>query len=431
MGFPMPLVMTMQPPIPLRRLILLLALLVPVSGVMAADAGPDEAATDSAISSPSLTLPGVVTEALQRDPNGVLTDAYIAEARALDRHASSLIAGNPVVALHYFSDQMRTNQGFHEWEGSVELPLWHLGQRSASRDVADSAAQAATAAGKVQRLRVAGAVREALWDLVITQERRTLAEQSLQTARQLEQDVEKRVNAGDLAKSDLLLARDETLLKQDDFYLANAESLHAQKRYRMLTGLAEYPASFSEQLSGQTVIDDQHPLLAELRARMEQAQADLRRAEKSSSDNTQLIVGTRRTRDSYSSENVDSVGIGVRIPIGTSSHNGPRIAAASTAFAESQARYERAKRELELALHEAHHNLETLREQLKLADEENTIMQESLRMARTAFRTGEIDLAQLLRIQSRAFNAERNLAVRKLEVEQAVARYNQAIGVTP
>ncbi|HEY0721596.1 MAG TPA: TolC family protein [Gammaproteobacteria bacterium] len=411
--------------------LLILALLLPVSGSYAAEAGAEEAARDTVQPTPALTLPEVITDALQRDPNGVLTEAYLAEARALDRHASSLIAGNPVVALNYQSDQTRSDQGFREWEGSLELPLWHFGQRSASRDVATRATEAATAAGSVQRLKVSGAVRESLWELTIAQERRTLAEQSLQTARQLEQDVEKRVTAGDLAKSDLLLARDETLSKQDEFYLADAEWLHAQKRYRMLTGLAEYPASFSELLTEQTSIDDSHPLLAETRARMEQAQAELRRAEQSSSDNTQLIVGTRHTRDDYNSEMVDSLGVGVRIPIGTRSHNGPRISAASTAFAESQARYQRTQRELELALHEAHHNLETLREQLQLADEQNTLGQESLRMARIAFRTGEIELAQLLRIQSRAFNAERNLALRKLEVEQAVARYNQAIGVTP
>src|SRR5512143_3207571 len=151
-------------------------------------------ATDTVISSASLTLPVVITDALQRDPNGVLTEAYLAEARALDRRASSLIAGNPVAALHDWSDQTRTDQGFRELEGSLELPLWHFGQRSASRKVADSAAQAATAAGSVQRLTVAGAVRESLWELAIAQERRTLAEQSLQTARQLEQDVEKRVS---------------------------------------------------------------------------------------------------------------------------------------------------------------------------------------------------------------------------------------------
>ncbi|HEY0635041.1 MAG TPA: TolC family protein [Gammaproteobacteria bacterium] len=380
---------------------------------------------------PSLSLAGVITDALRRDPDGVITQAYLDEARALDRHASSLLAGNPVVALNYQSDQTRTDQGFREWEGSLELPLWHFGQRSASREVADSATQAATAAGSVQRLRVAGAVRESLWELAIAREHRSLAEQSLHTARQLEQDVEKRVSAGDLAKSDLLLARDETLSKQDDFYLADAELLHAQKRYRMLTGLAQYPASFAESLTEQTTLADQHPLLAELRARMEQAQAELRRAEQSSSDHTQLIVGTRHSRDTYNSDSVDSLGVGVRIPLGTRSHNGPRIAAASTAYAESQARYQRTQLELELALHEAHHQLETLREQLQLADEQNTLMQESLRMARIAFRTGEIELAQLLRIQSRTFNAERNLAVRKLETEQAVARYNQAIGVTP
>lgn len=418
----------------LSRPLLVLLLLFPLftrAEALANDGTAHATAVDTVLPSPALTLPTVIAEALQHDPNGLLTQAYLDEARALDRHASSLIAGNPVVALNYQSDQARTDQGFREWEGSLELPLWHVGQRSASRAVADSAGQAASAAGSVQHLRVAGAVRETLWQLAIARERRSLAEQSLQTARQLEQDVAKRVNAGDLARSDLLLARDETLAKQDDFYLADAELLHAQKRFRLLTGLAQYPTTFAEPLSERNTIDDGHPLLAETRARMEQAQAELRRAEQSSSDNTQLIVGTRRSRDTYNSDPVDSLGIGVRIPLGTKSHNGPRIAAASTAFAQSQARYQSTKRELELQLHEAHHNLETLREQLQLADEQNTLMQESLRLARIAFRSGEIELAQLLRIQSRTFNAERNLAVRTLEVEQAVARYNQAIGVLP
>lgn len=422
--------MTMQ--LRLTRSYLLILPLLFATGWAQAAGTPEESHTDMLIQpSPSLTLTEVVTDAQQRDPYGYVTEAYLTEARALDRRASSFIAGNPVVSLHYQSDQTRTDQGFREWEGTLELPLWHLGQRSASRAVADSAAQAATAAGTVQRLTVAGAVRESLWGLAIAHERRTLAEQSLQSARQLEQDVAKRVKLGDLAKSDLLLARDETLNKQDEFYLADAEWQHAQKRYKMLTGLDQSPANFTEVLSDQTTIDDHHPLLAETRARMEQAQAELRRVEKSSSDNTQLLVGTRRTRDTYNSDYVDSLGVGVRIPLGTSTHNGPQIAAANTAFAESRTRYQNTQRELELALHEAHHNLETLREQLQLADEQNTLMQESMRMARIAFRTGEIELAQLIRLQSRAFTAEQNLALRKLEVEQAIARYNQAIGVTP
>src|SRR5512139_2421118 len=122
--------MTMQPRISLRHFLLLLAMLIPVSGAMPAEPGLEDGVAKEYIQpSPSLTLPGVITEAIQRDPNGVLTEAYLAEARALDRRASSLIAGNPVVALHYQSDQMRTDRGFHEWEGSLELPIWHFGQR--------------------------------------------------------------------------------------------------------------------------------------------------------------------------------------------------------------------------------------------------------------------------------------------------------------
>lgn len=380
---------------------------------------------------PTMTMQGVIANALQRDPNAALADAYQTEARYLERYASSLVAGNPVASLHYQSDQMRRDQGMREWEGSLEFPLWHFGQRSASRDIAEWAQQAAASSAQVQRLMVAGAVRESLWDLAMAEERRALAEQSWQTAQRLEQDVAKRVSLGDLAKSDLLLAQDETLAKQDDFLAAEAEWQHGQKRYVMLTGLQQRPAHFSETLAPQTEIDERHPLLAEMRARMERARTELRRAEQTSSDNTQLVIGTRRTRDLYTSDYVDSMGIGVRIPLGTATHNGPRIAAASVGFAESQSFWLRTQRELALALHEAHHTLETLREQIKLAEEQNQLSQESLRMAQVAFRSGEIELAQLLRIQARAFIAERNFALRKLEVDQAIARYNQAVGVTP
>jgi len=37
----------------------------------------------------------------------------------------------------------------------------------------------------------------------------------------------------------------------------------------------------------------------------------------------------------------------------------------------------------------------------------------------------------LLRVRARSFNAERHAAMSRIELHRAVARYNQAMGVTP
>jgi outer membrane protein TolC len=139
-------------------------------------------------------------------------------------------------------------------------------------------------------------------------------------------------------------------------------------------------------------------------------------------------VGSRRDEEAISGITHDSIGIGLRLPFAGASHAGPAIASANNQLAEAQSAQLALRRTLELALFEAGHTLETLRAELELAREQETLAQENLRMA---FDLGEIDLVQRLRVQTRAYTAERTLSLRTLQLQQAVARYNQAVGVTP
>ncbi len=381
--------------------------------------------------SPDIDLHGVFIAALALDPRSGLPEAYRREAAALSARAGSLLAGSPALALRHQSDQAGTNRGLREWETSVELPLWRWGQRQASRDLADAAGSHADAHSRALELDIAGLVRNTLWELALAEERSKLARQAWITAQALERDVRRRVQAGDLADADLLLVRDETLSKLDEYLLATTEVRHAEKRYMVLSGLPRRPVDFSEEPSRRNTLTDNHPLLLEARYRLERAQAALLQLQHAGSDSPQLIIGTRRDQEAVTGTTHDSIGIGLRLPFAGANHAGPAIAAANSQLAEAQSAQLALQRTLELALHEAEHTLETLRAEMELAQEQQTLAQENLRMARIAFDLGEIDLVQRLRIQTRAYTAERTFSLRKLQLQQAVARYNQAIGETP
>jgi len=54
-----------------------------------------------------------------------------------------------------------------------------------------------------------------------------------------------------------------------------------------------------------------------------------------------------------------------------------------------------------------------------------------MRLAQKAFDLGETDLVHLMRVQALAYEAERALASRKIQLQWDIARYNQAVGVLP
>lgn len=381
--------------------------------------------------SPSLTLQHLLDATMQRDPRLAISEAYHLEAQALQQRADSLFSGAPAIALHHQTDQWNNDRGMREWEAALEIPLWRWGERSASDQLALQARTQAESTKDALRLRMAGVVRDTLWELVIAEERAARAEYAWQTALTLETEVSRRVSAGDLAKTDLLLAQDETLSRQDEYLLASTEHQHALKRYLTQTGLEQRPAQLAERQSDKNVIDDSHPLLREALLRVERAQAIVHQLQQSGSGSPHLTVGTKRERAADTGIEQDSVGIGIRIPFGGGSHSAPGLAAASTVMAEHTSQYGQLRRELELALHEAHHATETLRKEQELAAAQNRIASENLRMARIAFNLGETELSALLRIQNRAFAAARNLSLRQLQLQHAIARYNQAVGELP
>lgn len=411
----------------MHRARLIGAVMIPLVSVAAGAANPPNDDT----SAPPPTLHAAVEAAYARHPQRQVLDARRREADAFALHARSLIADNPAVGGLYKTDQIGSGNGFREWEAGVYLPLWKPGQRPAAKRVAESAENALRQSRRALRLEVAGEVRERLWKTVLMANNRELAEKAWHTAEALARDVRRRVELGELAMNDLLLARDAVLTKRAAYLRAQTEFENARSRYASYTGLAQLPRRRGERQPPTTDIPADHPLLANARARVRQAEEEMTVRRRRGAGAPELFLGGNGER-AHSGEDFNTrFGVSLTLPIGIGPHTAPALAAAARARADALADYEGLKRQLALTLVQAAKALEAADRELDLAAEQHQVAQENLRLARVAFQAGERDLVGLLRAQGLAFAAERRQKELSIVRQRARARYNQAIGLLP
>lgn len=388
-------------------------------------------AQDADRSAPTPTLLQALDAAYARSPQLQVLQARREQVSALHGSAASPIADNPAVLARYQTDRIATDQGLREYEAGVALPLWRPGQRGAQRALADTAGTALDRSVAALRLEVAGQVREAIWNAALAENNAALARREWETARALERDVQRRVELGESARTDLLLARDETLRRQRIHLQAQAELAQGRSQYRSITGFDSLPRLRGERRTGVGEITGEHPLIAAAEADAGEARARVAAVREGAAGSPELVLTGKRQRGAVGQDYVDSLDVTFRVPFGVAAHTGPRVSEAARAASEAQAERDALVRRLALALQEAGQALDATESALLIAEEQNRLAQENLRLARTAFAVGETDLVGLLRVQSLAFAAQRGAQELGLLRQRAVARYNQAAGALP
>lgn len=380
---------------------------------------------------PTLTLHDVLQIAMERNPQRHVIQAMDGEVQARYTHARGMLPAAPAVSIRHQNDAIGSGRGEREWEAELELPVWLPGQRNARQVVANESHEDLAASRDGLMLQVAGVLRDAVWDIGMNANNVELVTQRLRMTEALQHDVERRYQAGELAKTDLMLAQNETLQAQAALLRAKTELRHAQHRYTVLTGLSDIPLHTDEIISTTTGLSDQHPFLREAEAKIVLAQHERELVRVESRENPQLLLAARSQRGAFDNQYNDSIGLKLRIPFDSEVRSAPLMALAATNVAKFMAERDRLRYAMETALHEAEHNLEVTRAELDVVTRQNQISQENLRLGKKAFELGETDLVHLLRVQSLAYEAERALSSRKIQLQWDTARYNQAVGVLP
>ncbi len=379
----------------------------------------------------SLTLAKVVDLAMEKFPDMAWLNSLEEEAVAIKQRGESWTAGASQAGLHF---QEATSGTLHYIDATVQVPLWNFGQRAAEQERGMKAETSAEMQSKATKLRVAGLVRGALWDMELQQVRYEQARSEIGLFEQLLAKVERRVELGDLPRADVLLAQTELLQKLSILTQAEAELMHARKRYSSVTQLTKAPASAKEKLVDTKKVEFNHLSFVAINSQIERKQAEINALKLVGSGQTNLTVGVNSDRASNGdprTNDTESFNIGVNIPFGGSEHLQPHVAALNVELNRLIADREQLYRDLELAHHEAEHNLEVNEAELEIANELKRVAEEHLGMMQLSFSVGEINLMDLLKTQSRTQQAILSAKERAIMLERDIALYNQAVGVLP
>jgi len=383
---------------------------------------------------PNLSLGEVVEAALLNFPRTRLADAYQERARAWDRRSGGILAGPVMLGASYNGDQVGDDSGNWGIDTELTFMIWKWGQKQAASQVAEQATRFAGQYHRALALQVAGLVREALWDLKKKHSDYEILRKVYRFSDQLTEAVRKRVESGDLPRTDLLLAETDLLKHRAEALSAEAEWMHARRRYLNLTRLNKAPEAFEETLSDINAINADHPLLTAVSAKIEELTALVRWSRYESDTGNQQIyftIGSFHQHAQKGGPTTHGLSASLTIPFGGGGYQAPNVAEHSVSLAEAEVERGELKRRLERDLHEAEHNLQVDRVQLEAAETRRQLARRNLDLAHQAFRAGEMSLIDLLKLQVMTQTAIRDARRWQIQVKHDVARYNQAVGVLP
>jgi cobalt-zinc-cadmium efflux system outer membrane protein len=375
------------------------------------------------------TLKQAVESAWQRAPAARTLDARQAEASAARDIARSWIASNPTLGLSQRADQGSSERDQRESEISISSSFFMPGQKSAREALAARSTEEITAHLAATRLAIAGLVRNRVWEGAAAQVRLSERQDHLEHLEGLLKEVQQRVVAGDLARSDGLLAEQEVLAARIAVSDARTAALEALARYRVVTGLPELPSLEPEPLSESNVPANPRKVAAQ--ASEQRARAALRLATASRSAPPIIALSVRREDERLLQKPVNSIGLALQIPIGTAARNRTVETQAQTVIATAAAEAAEVQANAEADVEIAKERLGNARAAMETATARAIALHEHTALFEKAFHQGEKGLADLLRSRALTHEADVAVAQQKVALGLAHAQLNQALGILP
>ena len=391
---------------------------------------PPPSGPASAPASGSVSLRAALDAAWQRAVAARESEGQRRRAEADRTAAGSFWAAPPSLELSHRSDRLHRNTGSRESEIGVAVPLWLPGQRAARAGTADAAASQARAAEQVARLRLAGELREAAWQLAASEAEADQADTQAQGLKQLADDVERRVRAGDLARADALAAQAEQLAAAALQAEVRQRLQAARARWALLTGMASAPdlTAANGVAPGSAA---PHPELQLASQSTELARQRLELMRRSRRDAPELTVGVRQDVSGRAEASQGSVVVGLRLPFGTDDRNRPLEASALSELDVAQTREQRLRERVDSDIAAARDALRSAQAQLDAETARARLLRERAALIDKSFRAGETPLPDLLRALAAAALADSAAARQTAALGLARARLQQTLGLLP
>lgn len=387
------------------------------------------------LSTPALPSPlkHGLDAAWARQPEQRAAPARLETGDAAFRAAQRWTPEPATLELNTKTDRFTQNNGSREYEATVAVPLWMPGERSRAQAAAYAASAELQAKLVAARWRLAGEVREAHWAYQRALVDAGLAQQRLTSAQQLAADVARRVQAGDLARSDGHQAEAAVAAAESASAEVAVTLLQAAQRWSGLTGKPPTSAlnDMPEPTPGASPADTPHPALQELSARVDVARRQLDLLTSQRHANPELTVGAARERGEFAERYTQSVIVGVRVPLGTHSASRGKTAAASADQIEAETLLALAQERVLAEAQAARDRMAALTVAQSAADRRARLATEARGFFEKSFRLGESDLPTRLRVELDAAEAQRQASRARIELAAAISQLRQALGLLP
>ena len=359
--------------------------------------------------------------------------------------ANSITPGSPYFAGYQRNSVAGNLRNYNETEAEVGMPLWLPGQRDAFAGTVATSLFEVEERLALRRLEVAGALRDAWWNAQRAARDVSIARSRVATARDVGADMTRRVELGEAARTDALLAQNETLAAETELAQSEGALKVARVNYMALTGGAPPDGTLESVQPGLADIDD-HPALRAPRAALARAHAQAELVDATPIDNPEVgIFGRQEHNDQYATDrsldpmepitnqrtDATTVGVRLRIPLPTAGRNEPRRAEALAEMDRATAEYERAKRIVLAEIKAAREALAAAQRAAKLADSRLTVANDQFDLSLKAFKLGELSAFDLYRVRQLQLDAQRMQAGAAINVGAAISRLNQAQGYAP
>lgn len=419
----------------------ILSIAMYAAALSAAAALPLKALAQATPDTSPITLSQVFEQAWQRHPAFQSLSDKKAASAASRQAAQAWTAQAPSLDVRTQDDRVGSDRGAREWEAGVVLPLWLPGQRARAQQLAEGEAMAVDAHTAQARLALAGQVREAWWAWHRANAELTLAEARVAHAQALLADVQRRVQAGDLARSDQ---------HQADGLLASAVASQAQAQaqrsqaWQMLAawipaqGLRETTSAAPAQIeatapavSQQALDIEAHPLVTVLAAQAKVARQSAELAATQVRANPELTLGTVQGRNQRGEGYQRALTMGLKLPLGSSPAQAAQAARARADASEIEAQLAFVRIQVEQSVAGARTRLMLVRTLQEATHKRTCLAKENQAFFEKSFRLGETDLPTRLRIDLEAQEAERQDALARIEVSAATSALRQAEGLLP
>ena len=348
--------------------------------------------------------------------------------------ADSLTAQPLVLEGAYRSDRKYSNQGLREIELGLSAPLWNWNERDRTQLLRDHETNTALARLEAIKLVLAGEVRQLVWETMSAQLDVEIAQTRVLAAHKLVADVARRVDAGELAKTDFYQVQSLHAQAQSEAGRARALLSDIAVEFSSTTGLpvsalqgieAEKAVNFS----GTSLLDHPSVKLAYAQGQTFDRQVELTKTQKRA--NPELGLGVISERSVFGAAAEKSLVLSTRIPLGNSPEYQSRVLEAQSNQLEAHATLKKTERSIIAKQRAAQSNVDVFEQMRKTAQEQAELARRVFALHQQSFELGETDLPTLLRHEQLAFEAER--LARKSEIEHAsrVSAYRQALGHLP